>query len=196
MKPIFETKHKMPSDGLVVVGKRVYTESPNSQMTTRKREKVQYITVVSCGKIKSTKPICAAEEAYVGRAFTLKKQFAQISGFPWFIFSAKYGIIKPFKNIDPDYDETIKSKKDIMRASEKISKQLPGYPEFSNSNKILFLGPQTYAEALRHALSFSQKSKLIHIAKGLKQGESQKVIKDLITGIKTEKINNLQLIQE
>lgn len=189
-----ENKQKASNKGLIVIGKRVYTESAKNQMISSKRVNLQHITVISCGKVKSEKPICAAKDAYLGKAFILKKQFSELFGHPWFILSAKYGLMKPNTIIDPNYDETIRSKKDINRISEKISRQLLNYPEFSFSNKILFLGPQSYAESLRNALPTTQQSKLVHITKGLRQGESQKAINNLISKIKTDKFYNFGLM--
>lgn len=165
-----------------------------NQNTTSKRIKLQYITVISCGKAKSKKSRCAAKDAYIGRGFTLKRRFAELNGYPWFILSAKYGLMKPNRIIEPNYDEVIRSKHEMEIASQKIGKQLREYPEFSNSSEILFLGPQSYAESLRNALPVRHRSKLMHLTKGLKQGESQKAIKNLIDNIKINESYSTQLI--
>lgn len=181
-----EIKYKESNTGLIVIGERVYTDSTINQNIPNKRIKLQYITVVSCGKSKSKKSKCAAKDAYIGRGFILKRRFAELNGYPWFILSAKYGLMKPNRIIEPNYDEIIRSKHDMKIASQKIGKQLRKYPEFTNSSEILFLGPRSYAESLRNALPVRHRSKLMHLTKGLKQGESQKAIKNLIDNIKIE----------
>lgn len=141
--------------------------------------KLKQIVIISCGKSKNKIPKCAAREAYCGRAFLLKKKYAEQSNDSWFILSAKYGLIRPDRLIDPNYDKTVSSNKDIEELATKIKRQVPNYPEFSATKNILFFGPESYSKALNKA--FSGKKNILHLTKGLNQGKSQKMIKNLLS---------------
>lgn len=167
---------------LKVVGKRVVMDSKLKTKEIETSESKQ-ITVISCGKSKIKASICEAKDAYNGRAFLLKKKFAELNGNPWFILSAKYGLITPNRLIYPDYDKTIKTKADIEQLAQVIRSQLPSYLDFSAANEIIFLGPANYVESLNLAFSEASYPKLIHITKGMKQGESQKRIRELINNL-------------
>jgi hypothetical protein len=138
------------------------------------------IVVISCGKSKNMACECFAKDAYNGRSFLLKRKYAELSGFPWLILSAKYGFLKPNMRIDPNYDMTVSSKGDILQLAAIISKQIPNFLEFSVSDEIIFLGPVSYVKALENACGESKVIKINHITKGLNQGNAQKKIKELI----------------
>ena len=160
---------------LVVVGNRV---AMDTNLKIKKKEiSESQITVISCGKSKIEASLCEAKDAYNGRSFLLKKKFAELNGNPWFILSAKYGLLTPNRIIDPNYDCTIKTKADIEQLAQKIQTQIPCYLDFSTSNEILFLGPANYVKSLNLAFSESSYPKLTHVTKGMKQGEAQKAIK-------------------
>ena len=185
---VLENTQIIPSKNLVVLGKRVFSNSNIIDVVKTKIKKPRSIVVISCGKRKSKKTMCAAKDAYIGRSFRLKKEFAENLGCPWFIFSAKYGLIRPTQIIKPDYDKTIKSKQEISKISIKTKQQISLYPEFSESIKILFLGPIAYVESLRLTFSNNHQCNIIHLTKSMKQGESQKMIKKYIEIIKNEKL--------
>ncbi len=141
--------------------------------------KTKRVVIISCGKSKNKVSKCAAKEAYCGRAFLLKMKYAEQSNDPWFILSAKYGLIRPDRLIDPNYDKTVSSNKDIEELAAKIKRQVPNYSEFSVTKDILFFGPESYSKALDKA--FSGKKNILHLTKGLNQGKSQKMIKSLLS---------------
>ncbi len=150
------------------------------------------IVIISCGKSKNNGPDCLAKEAYNGRSFLLKRKYAELSGYPWLILSAKYGLLKPNKEIDPNYDMTVVTKVDIQQLTLKISKQIPNFLEYSIADEVIFLGPTTYVRALEQVFEGKIAVRINHVTKGLGQGKTQKKIKELINQIQTTAI----LIQE
>jgi hypothetical protein len=179
---------KIPNRNLVVLGKRVFSNSNTTNVVKTKPNMSHPIVVISCGKRKSKKIMCAAEDAYIGRSFLIKKEFAENLGCPWFIFSAKFGLIRPTQIIKPDYDKTIKSKQEIFKISTMAKQQISQYPEFSEMTKIIFLGPIAYMKSLQQIFMNNQQCQIIHLTKSMKQGESQKAIKKYIEIIKNEKL--------
>jgi len=142
------------------------------------------ITIISCGKVKSTAPgRCLAKDAYAGRSFILKRKYAEMSNGPWFILSAKYGLIRPDKPINPNYDMTIRTKAECKELAKKIKRQIPHYLEFALAGEIVFLGPSMYNKTLELALEGRNHITVNHLTKGLNQGQSQKKIKTIISAI-------------
>ncbi|WP_292517949.1 DUF6884 domain-containing protein [Methanoculleus sp.] len=141
------------------------------------------ITVISCGKRKNKGVKCLAKDAYSGRAFLLKRKYAELSNSPWFILSAKYGLIRPDRSINPDYDVTIKTKAECQEFAQKLKRQIPQYLEFTMAEEIVFLGPSSYLKSLELALEGKDRITIKHLTKGLKQGQSQKKIKAIISGL-------------
>jgi len=141
------------------------------------------ITVISCGKQKNKGVKCLAKDAYSGRSFLLKRMYAELSNSPWFILSAKYGLIRPDRSINPNYDVTIKTKAEYQEFAQKLKRQIPQYLEFTMAEEIVFLGPSTYFKSLELALEGKDRITIKHLTKGLKQGQSQKKIKAIISGL-------------
>jgi hypothetical protein len=63
------------------------------------------VVLIGCGKRKSPHP-CRADGMYIGSLFRKRLEYASRSGWPFFIVSAKYGLIPPTTLIAP-YDLTI-----------------------------------------------------------------------------------------
>lgn len=61
--------------------------------------------LVGCGKRKSPSP-CRADELYRGSLFRKRIEYAKRSGWPYFIVSAKHGLVAPQTPIAP-YDLTV-----------------------------------------------------------------------------------------
>ena len=61
--------------------------------------------LIGCGKRKSLSP-CRADAMYTGSLFLKRLEYAKRSGWPYFIVSAKYGLIPPHTMIAP-YDLTV-----------------------------------------------------------------------------------------
>ncbi len=60
--------------------------------------------LVGCGATKR-EDACEARDLYTGPLFTASRRYAEASGLPWLILSAKHGIIRPDRVIAP-YDMT------------------------------------------------------------------------------------------
>jgi cytoplasmic iron level regulating protein YaaA (DUF328/UPF0246 family) len=167
---------------LIVRGGKVMVQENQSFMTNSPR-KLNKIVIITCGKSKSLDSKCSAKNAYNGRSFQLKKKYAELSNNPWFILSAKYGFIQPDDIIEPNYDKTIKTKKEIRTLANLIASQIPNYLEFAIADEIIFLGPESYEESIKKAFSNIRLLNIIHPTHGLKQGESQRAIKMFINDL-------------
>jgi hypothetical protein len=139
-----------------------------------------HIVIISCGKSKNNGSDCLAKDAYIGQSFLLKRKYAELSRLPWFILSGKYGLLKPDTEINPNYDMTISTKGDITKLTSVIRKQIPDFLEYSVADEVIFLGPEAYVIALKIAFGEKTTTKINHITKGLNQGKSQKIIRNLI----------------
>ncbi len=81
-------------------------------MTLTKRASTELILV---GCVKSKRGIrSAAKDLYVSPLWRYRRAYAERSGAPWFILSAKYGLLMPETEIAP-YDVTLKS----LRAADR-----------------------------------------------------------------------------
>jgi len=172
-------------NNLITQKTRVIVENDS----TKKREvkTPNRIVIISCGKSKNNGPDCFAKDAYNGQSFLLKRKYAELSGYPWLILSAKYGLLKPEQKIDPNYDQTISTKSDIQQLAQKLVKQIPDYLEYSIADEVIFLGPRSYVDALEKAFEGKQKSMIVHITKSLGQGKAKKKIIELISQIQLNK---------
>lgn len=134
------------------------------------------LTIISCGKTKNKIARCQAKDAYIGRSFKLKKEYAEEHN-PYMILSAKYGLLKPEAEIDPNYDKTIQSTKDIQVLSDLIHKQITGTNDdtfklyLMGLERIDILAPLNYVTALSNALTRCNIYVPVnHLTKGLSQG--------------------------
>lgn len=105
--------------------------------------------IIACGSKKRTSAT-TARDLYIGSIFLMARRAAESTGLPWFIMSAKYGIVSPDRVIEP-YDMTYgKSRgvrpKEIREQLEALAAPLP----------IWALTPQRYTEVLRAAAGSDQ----------------------------------------
>lgn len=63
------------------------------------------IVLIGCGKSKLSEP-ASADNLYTGSLFVARRRYAESTGRPWFVISARYGLVAPDTWIEP-YDETI-----------------------------------------------------------------------------------------
>lgn len=63
------------------------------------------ILLIGCGKSKRTVP-CPARELYIGPLFTARRQYAESTGCPWLIVSAKHWLLHP-DQITAPYNRTV-----------------------------------------------------------------------------------------
>lgn len=73
------------------------------------------IILIGCVKTKHEVPM-AAKDLYRSSLFTARRSWAQAQDGPWFILSAKHGLLDPTRTISP-YDETLRGK---SRADQRL----------------------------------------------------------------------------
>lgn len=74
--------------------------------------------LIGCGSRKAMR-VTPAGEIYIGGLFAARRQYAEASGLPWFIVSAKYGILDPSTLVKP-YDLKISDLSQVDRAAWKL----------------------------------------------------------------------------
>lgn len=110
------------------------------------------IVLIGCGKSKNPSD-AAAQDIYTGNLFRARRAYAEASGAPWLIASAKHGLLPPDRVIST-YDVTIKQLCDPDRAAWALTCVLDvvsGLPDTSSLRGItveLHMGAD-YAELLR-----------------------------------------------
>ena len=84
------------------------------------------LILIGCGKAKGSET-CPALDLYTGPIFRARRAYAEASGEPWMILSAKYGMIRPRTWVAP-YDLTVKDlSKDIRSIlALHVARQLVG----------------------------------------------------------------------
>jgi hypothetical protein len=104
------------------------------------------VCLVSC--VKAKKPTsAAAKELYVSNWFRLARRYVESLGCPWYILSAKHGLVAPNTVIDP-YEVTLNNMGVAERMAwsarvvEAIEKQIP------NSGQVVVLAGARYREFL------------------------------------------------
>lgn len=73
-----------------------------------------FLVACSAGKVK-TGPV-PARDLYISQLFTLARRYAEKFGDPWFILSAKFGLLDPLQLVAP-YDESLNDKRVDERAA-------------------------------------------------------------------------------
>lgn len=108
------------------------------------------LCLVSCVSMKLPAPV-PARDLYISPWFCKARALVEAIGWPWFILSAKYGLVDPDAVIEP-YERTLKS----MRANERrewargvleaLDRPLQGV------DSVVFFAGQAYRELLEPAL--------------------------------------------
>lgn len=127
--------------------------------------------IIACGSKKRDHP-APARDMYIGALFRNARKAAEATGLPWWIMSAKYGILHPDKVIEP-YDMTYGKTTGVP--SRHIATQLS-----TLELPIWALAPARYADVLCAAAgSTSVRTPL----RGLSMGFQNRVFKNIrITG--------------
>jgi hypothetical protein len=80
------------------------------------------IVLIGCGKLKLAEA-CAAKDLYVGRLFIARRDYAERSGHPWLIISARHGLVNPDHILHP-YNKTMPTQRHALeRWAEKFKAQ-------------------------------------------------------------------------
>lgn len=127
--------------------------------------------IIACGSKKRDHP-APARDMYIGALFRNARRAAEATGQPWWIMSAKYGIIPPDQVIEP-YDMTYG--KTSGQTPNEIATQLMGVPL-----PVWALVPARYADVLCLALGSSRVRAPL---RGLSMGFQNRVFKNIrLTG--------------
>jgi cytoplasmic iron level regulating protein YaaA (DUF328/UPF0246 family) len=100
--------------------------------------------LVPCVSLKLNVP-APARELYVSPLFRKARAYVLQQKRPWFILSAKYGLVHPDQVIDP-YDLTLKSMGTADRWAEGVMSQIR--PRLTGITSVVFLAGQKYREFL------------------------------------------------
>ena len=104
------------------------------------------VFLVSCVSKKKTASARAAE-MYVSSLFLKERNRIEKTGCPWFILSAKYGLLDPDKIIEP-YNVSLNtmSAKERRAWAEKVRQQMES--QLPNADKIVIFAGATYRRYL------------------------------------------------
>ena len=104
------------------------------------------IYVVSCVS-KKGEHACAARDLYVSDWFGKARRFAEASGCPWYILSAKHGLVSPDTEIER-YEQTLTTMRVAERRAwgERVAAQLA--EDVPDVSKVVFLAGAKYREFL------------------------------------------------
>ena len=123
--------------------------------------------MVSCVATKRDRP-AAASDLYISDWFRSARALVEARGGPWFIISAKYGLLKPTEQIEP-YEMTLKGQPVAMRRA--WAKRVTGQfvAEEPTARRIVLLAGYDYAQFLVPALreaGFSVERPMAHLRQG------------------------------
>ena len=104
------------------------------------------VFLISCGRRKQSSAV-PAKELYVSPRFKRTRASVEATGCPWFIISAKHGLLDPDESVCP-YDETLKGKplEECKAWAEKVEKQMDANLPYSEI--IVILAEKDYYEHL------------------------------------------------
>lgn len=105
------------------------------------------IAVVGCGASKKA-GFHEARNLYTSNYFQLKKEFAEEVCDVWFIYSAKYGLIRPDKEIE-SYDKTVSdmSKDEVQELARGVAQELHvRTDELGKDSTIYWLAGEDYVK--------------------------------------------------
>ena len=107
------------------------------------------IYLVSCVAKKRTETV-AAKDLYISSWFRLARRYVERSGGPWFILSAKYGLLEPDRPISP-YDETLMKAADRRAWARKVVSQMD--ERLPEADEVAILAGIRYRQYLEAYLS-------------------------------------------
>lgn len=107
------------------------------------------IYLVSCVAKKRTETV-AAKDLYISTWFRLARRYVERSGDPWFILSAKCGLLEPDRPISP-YDETLMKAADRRAWARKVVSQMD--ERLPEADEVAILAGIPYRQYLEAYLS-------------------------------------------
>ena len=108
------------------------------------------VYLVSCVSQKRATP-SPAKDLYTSPLFRKARAYVERTGGPWFVLSAKYGLVHPDEVIEP-YDLTLNTMgvADRRRWASKVLNQLE--PHLEGIEAVIFLAGHRYREFLEPSL--------------------------------------------
>ena len=108
---------------------------------------MKYVFLVSCVKEKQKCP-APARELYLSTLFKKSRKLVEATKCPWFILSAKHGLLHPDEVICP-YNETLKDKSPAERGEweEKVKAQMDD--NLPDAEAVVVLAGKNYYECLK-----------------------------------------------
>lgn len=109
------------------------------------------IFLVACSAGKDKADMLPACDLYNSQLFKLARRYAEMSRDPWFILSAKFGLLHPAQLVAP-YDESLNDKRSSDRAEwgRMVESQL--IEKLLCSTEVVMLAGRAYRDPLRHLL--------------------------------------------
>ncbi|MCY4037827.1 MAG: hypothetical protein OXF09_00005 [Hyphomicrobiales bacterium] len=135
------------------------------------------VFLIACVNKKKTSKMPAAK-LYVSDWFQKASRLVKATGHPWFILSAKHGLLDPDKTIDP-YNQTLNGMPSGMRRAwaEKVKMQMETESKFHCADAVVILAGENYRENLMPYLEKRFANVTIPM-KGLRIGEQLRWLKD------------------
>ena len=107
------------------------------------------LVLTSCSKLKSEAKVAPAKDLYKGRLFELTKRYCDMKGFPYYIISAKYALVRPDEVIET-YDKVLRKEEDVKIIRPVLERELRSIlPKY---DKILVVAGGHYISALRNLI--------------------------------------------
>jgi hypothetical protein len=124
--------------------------------------------LISCVSKKRTKP-AQALDLYVSEWFRRARAYVEITGYPWFILSAKYGFVHPDEVIEP-YEKKLSTMSVAERKhwAEKLQAQMDKH--LPAADRIVVIAGQRYRELLMSYLRLRAREVEVPL-EGLRIGE-------------------------
>ena len=136
------------------------------------------IALIGCGKKKSSQT-CYAQDMYQGLLFKTKRMYCESRGIPFYIISAKYGLLRPRQVISP-YDTTLKrfTPEHRIEWGKKVVSQMEAQG-IRRGSRILALAGKEYLEYIR------TQYEVVNPLKNLGLFKQVSFLQELIKGKKT-----------
>jgi hypothetical protein len=107
------------------------------------------LVLTSCSKLKSGARVARAKDMYKGRLFELTKRYCETKGFPYFIISAKYALLRPDDVIE-SYDKVLQTEGDVEVIRPQLEKQLTHV--LPHYDLVLVIAGSHYISALKNLI--------------------------------------------
>ena len=109
------------------------------------------LCLVSCGAKKLPRS-APAKDLYTSSLFRKTRTLVEAQGWPWFILSAKYGIVAPEQVIEP-YEKTLKKKMGVPERRDWADRCFDALgPHLAGVKSVVFFAGAKYREFLAPAL--------------------------------------------